>query len=315
MLWSVSIDGGNYMGELTQKIGADGLPEVDKDGNLIMTEVNSDSQPKLDADGKPVLDDNGNPVMESKPANQQEDLSWLDTKKYGSDIQVAIKKQAQAYHEAEKRMQQAINEGNSTKKEIASMKATLESLKAGLNSQPQLDPNNISDEFREQVRQQFGEGVTAEQVIMQQKLLDVNLAPLKKDSQINNWKIIKAELQADSIFNQFPDLLKQVEALPLAERIDENKIRDIKAKFITENLSEIIERAKLEGAKSVIVSPATSQGVEHTSTGNGKPAIKKTVLSAENKEYIVSHGGNPADTEEYLNRDPKVKAGYLQFAE
>lgn len=300
--------------ELTPELNDDRTPVLDDADNTVM-ETKSDLQPKLDTEGNPVLDEKGEPVMEAKPAAPQEDLSWLDTKKYGTDIPTAIKKQAQAYHEAEKRMQQAINDGNLTKKEIASIKATLESLKAELNPQPQLDPNNITDEFREQVRQQFGEGVTAEQVIMQQKLLDVNLAPLRKDSQNNNWKMIKAELQTDSVFSRFPELLKQVEALPLTERIDENKIKEIKAKFITENLSEIIERAKLEGAESVTVRPAISQSAEDASKKNGKSEIRKTILSAESKEYIVSHGGNPEDTEEYLNRKTNVKKGFLQFAE
>ena len=255
---------------------------------------------------------------EVKPDETSEEApDWLDVAKYGKPgmtIAEIKEKQAMAYPEAEKRMNQAINEGNSTKKEISSMKATLESLKAGLNVQPSLDINNISDEFRAQVAREFGDGVTAEQVVMQQKLLEANLKPIKDAALESKWELTEAKLKADPLFAQFPELLEKVESLPLADRLDKENIKKIKADFITEKLPEILENAKLEGVKSVTVKPAPGQTTEKASKPD-KPVVKKVVLSDEQREYITAHGGNPKETEDYINRDTKVKVGYLNYAD
>jgi len=301
--------------ELTPKLDADGNEMKDAEGNTIMEEIESGT-PKLDAEGKPVLDADGNPVMEVAPAEPIDNMEWLDTTKYGSDVSVATTKQAKAYHGAEKRMNQAIESENLSKRENTLIKQELEVLKAGKVTQPSIDPTNIPDEVRLGIQREFGEDADPADIIRQTKITTAIVQPLLVAQQKSEWRAVKAELQKDDIlFSQFPELLERVETLPLAERVDEDKINQIRAKYLNEKLPEIVEKARLEGAKSVTVKPKATQTTETSTQTPAKKEVKKIELSAEHKKYISEHGGDPAETESYLNRTPGERKGFLQHAE
>ncbi len=273
-----------------------------------------ETQSKLDTEEKPVLGTDGKPETETAPVEPAEDFSWLNTKKYGDDRVTATKKQAQAYPEAEKRMQTAIENENLSKRQIAVLKQENELLKGGKPAQDSIDPDNVPEEISTQIKQQFGENADVPGIISTTKIITAITQPLITSNQKRDWRDLKADLQKnDKLFNQFPELIEKVELLPLEERLDESKIKNIKANFIDANLPELLEKAKLEGVNSVKAKPAGTQATE-TSTKSVKKEEKKIILSTEHKQYIANHGGDPEGVETYLNTKPQKK-GYAVFAE
>jgi hypothetical protein len=313
------------MAELTPKLNEDGTPVLDSAGNPVMEEKKSGLQPKLDAEGNAVIGEDGKPVMEPVPEPAKptiglfaegEDTSWIDTKKYGEDIPVAVKKQAKAYTDAVKEMQLALKERDWYKQQ-------LEGKQPANNTPPApIDIDNIPEEMRLQIQKEFGTKVEPEVIIAMHKLqtanlqeFDKKLTPALEFVYKQSWNMLKADLEKNNVlFVQYPDLMAKVEALPLTERIDMEKIKKIQSDFIASNLTAILADAELKGAKSVRGTPVPAGGVEPIKKPAGTPDKMVITLSKEQKEFINARGGNGDELERKLNTKPE-NVGWLTYAE
>lgn len=319
----LNIEGG-HMAELTPKLNEDGTPVMDSAGNPVMEEK-PDLQPKLDADGNAVIGEDGKPVMDPVPAPAKptiglfaegEDTSWLDTKKYGEDIPTAVKKQAKAYTDAVKEMQLALKERDLYKQQLETRQPVPDSTPAPL------DMDNLPAEVKLQIQKEFGSSVDPAVIIAMHKLQTANLQEFEKKLTPalefiykNSWNTLKADLVKNNVlFVQHPELMAKVEALPLTERIDTEKINKIQSDFISANLPAILADAELKGIKSVKGNPVSAVGVEPVKIPAGTPDKLVITLSKSQKEFINARGGNADELERKLNTKPE-NVGWLTYAE
>ena len=219
-----------------------------------------------------------NPDQSTGSSGTQEQIpEWLDTGRFGADVEKAKVEQAKAYKESEKKMYEATRKTAELEKKVHEME-TLHSNQQGVNyGQSPIASDNVPDNVRTQLESHYG--MPFEQIRAIHDITKVVFNPIHENLANSQLENIKNSIRKEDTFftpdceKTFDSLIKQY---PVEHRLNVKTINDCLIAAKGSNLSSLIELAREEGKRSVNIQPQTPQNVNKPGISNvagSKPKV------------------------------------------
>jgi hypothetical protein len=247
---------------------------------------------------------------------EKEDLSWLDTKKYGSDILTATKKQAQAYTGAVREMQKKQQEAAIYKKQVEELENKL--LNSTSNTTTATAVDDYPEEFKRQLEEKYNNEYTFNQLRAMDEIVGARIAPLAEIIFNSQAEMVKNKFAQNKYYERYKDDIEtRIEKLPLQDKVKPRKIQEVINQIIIEKFPEIIAEERENALREITGNPAKIPKSESTTTSGqtSTSSSKKTpILTKEQREYTKRTGGNPDELEEWLRvKDTAKKTGWDSY--
>lgn len=218
--------------------------------------------------------------------------------------------QAKAYAEAEKKMVESTTKAAQLEQEVSRLRdeifgASQQRQPTGYASAvPEVQPD-----IKAQIEQRYGGVVPAEQV---QAMMDVvnyalsaQIKPVTETIYNNQLEMQKSKIrEKDKLFERFePEIDMEIKRFPVEQRTNPRVIEACKASVVNRHLPELqnewIELGRKESINPSVPYAGETNGV--ATTPHETPNIGNIKLTEEQKMYAARYGGNPEETEKFVN--------------
>jgi len=232
--------------------------------------------------------------QEQKPEEKPEEKpDWFYADKFKS-----VEDQAKAYADAVREMKRAQEERAQLRKEIESLK----------KSENVSDVADFSEDIKEKLEEKYGMPFNQIQAIwdVQNLVLEQKLKPIEETILSSQFENTLSRFENENpLFKDYKDkVIEKLSSVPLAERIKPTTVKRAWAEVVAENFNDIIERVRAEArSKGTPASPPSVSG--NTKKVESKP--KKSVLTEEEKNYLLRVGANIDDIEKFASGEIEKK--------
>jgi len=232
--------------------------------------------------------------QEQKPEEKPEEKpDWFYADKFKS-----VEDQAKAYADAVREMKRAQEERAQLRKEIESLK----------KSENVSDVADFSEDIKEKLEEKYGMPFNQIQAFwdVQNLVLEQKLKPIEETILSSQFENTLSRFENENpLFKDYKDkVIEKLSSVPLAERIKPTTVKRAWAEVVAENFNDIIERVRAEArSKGTPASPPSVSG--NTKKVESKP--KKSVLTEEEKNYLLRVGANIDDIEKFASGEIEKK--------
>jgi len=228
---------------------------------------------------------------EEEEVNEQEKPEEKPDWFYADKFQ-SVEDQAKAYADAVREMKRAQEERAQLRKEIEGLK----------KSENVSEIGDFSEDIKEKLEEKYGMPFNQIQAIwdVQNLVLEQKLKPIEETILSSQFENTLSRFENENpLFKDYKDkVIEKLSSVPLAERIKPTTVKRAWAEVVAENFNDIIERVKAEArSKGTPASPPSVSG--NTKKVESKP--KKSVLTEEEKNYLLRVGANIEDIEKFAN--------------